>query len=124
MIELGIGFLLSAIIGLECEIRNESAGRRMYTIVGTSATLFLLISKYGFTDTLGNDRIVFDPSRVATQIVAGICSHPRRIDLRKKPRLSGATQAYVLRQSCFSRKSSICRITLAPRSLQTGMVEH
>jgi putative Mg2+ transporter-C (MgtC) family protein len=34
--------------------------------------LFLLISKYGFTDVLAKDLVVLDPSRVAAQIVSGI----------------------------------------------------
>ena len=70
--ELGAAFVLSAIIGLEREIRHKSAGLRTYTVVGTSAALFLLISKYGFMDVLSNDRVVLDPSRVAAQIVTGI----------------------------------------------------
>ena len=53
--ELGLAFLLSAAIGLEREIRRKSAGLRTYTVVGTSAALFLLISKYGFTDVLVKD---------------------------------------------------------------------
>jgi len=71
-IELGLAFLLSALIGLEREIRHKSAGLRTYTVVGTAASLFVLISKYGFTDVLIADRIVLDPSRVAAQIVSGI----------------------------------------------------
>jgi putative Mg2+ transporter-C (MgtC) family protein len=71
-IELGLAFLLSALIGLEREIRHKSAGLRTYTVVGTAAALFLLISKYGFTDVLVDNRIVLDPSRVAAQIVSGI----------------------------------------------------
>ena len=54
------------------EIRHKSAGLRTYTVVGTTAALFLLISKYGFTDVLVADRVVLDPSRVAAQIVTGI----------------------------------------------------
>jgi putative Mg2+ transporter-C (MgtC) family protein len=71
-IELGLAFLLSAAIGLEREIRHKSAGLRTYTVVGTAAALFMLISKYGFTDVLSDGRIVLDPSRVAAQIVSGI----------------------------------------------------
>jgi putative Mg2+ transporter-C (MgtC) family protein len=41
-------------------------------VVGTAAALFVLISKYGFTDVIVVDRIVLDPSRVAAQIVSGI----------------------------------------------------
>lgn len=71
-LELGTAFLLSAAIGLEREIRHKSAGLRTYTVVGTSAALFLLVSKYGFTDVLAKNVIVLDPSRVAAQIVTGI----------------------------------------------------
>src|SRR5580658_1047298 len=70
--ELGFAFLLSAAIGTEREIRHKSAGLRTYTVVGTAAALFLLISKYGFTDVLAKDLVVLDPSRVAAQIVTGI----------------------------------------------------
>jgi putative Mg2+ transporter-C (MgtC) family protein len=71
-VELGTAFLLSAAIGLEREFRHKSAGLRTYTIVGITAALFLLISKYGFTDVLVDGRVVLDPSRVAAQIVSGI----------------------------------------------------
>ena len=71
-IELGYAFALSAAIGLEREIRHKSAGLRTYTVVGMTAALFLLVSKYGFTDVLLDGRIVLDPSRVAAQVVTGI----------------------------------------------------
>src|ERR1700723_2297151 len=70
--ELALAFVLSALIGLEREIRQKSAGLRTYTLVGVSSALIMLVSKYGFTDVLENGRIVLDPSRVAAQIVSGI----------------------------------------------------
>jgi putative Mg2+ transporter-C (MgtC) family protein len=70
--ELGTAFLLSATIGLERELRHKSAGLRTYTVIGTASALFLLVSKYGFTDVLEPGRVVLDPSRVAAQIVTGI----------------------------------------------------
>jgi putative Mg2+ transporter-C (MgtC) family protein len=70
--ELGLAFVLSALIGLEREIRHKSAGLRTYTLVGFSAALIMLISKYGFTNVLEANRVVLDPSRVAAQIVTGI----------------------------------------------------
>ncbi len=70
--ELGTAFLLSAIIGLEREWRRKSAGLRTYTVVGMSSALFLLVSKYGFTDVLHAGTVVLDPSRIAAQIVSGI----------------------------------------------------
>jgi putative Mg2+ transporter-C (MgtC) family protein len=70
--ELGLAFLLSALIGLEREIRQKSAGFRTYTLVGFSAALIMLVSKYGFTNVLEFNRVVLDPSRIAAQIVTGI----------------------------------------------------
>ncbi len=70
--ELGLAFVLSSLVGLEREIRQKAAGLRTYTLVGVAAALFMLISKYGFTDTLAPGRIVLDPSRIAAQVVSGI----------------------------------------------------
>jgi putative Mg2+ transporter-C (MgtC) family protein len=70
--EPGVALLLSAIIGLEREIRQKSAGLRTHTLVGVGAALFMLVSKYGFMDLLVPGRILLDPSRVAAQIVSGI----------------------------------------------------
>jgi putative Mg2+ transporter-C (MgtC) family protein len=69
--ELGLAFVLSSFIGLEREWRQKSAGLRTHTLVGLGAALFLIISKYGFSDVLG-PRVVLDPSRVAAQVVTGI----------------------------------------------------
>jgi putative Mg2+ transporter-C (MgtC) family protein len=70
--ELALAFVLSALIGLEREVGQKSAGLRTYTLVGTSSALIMLVSKYGFTDIIENGRVVLDPSRVAAQIVSGI----------------------------------------------------
>ena len=70
--ELGLALLLSAIIGLEREVRQKSAGLRTHTLVGVGAALFMLVSKYGFLDLLTTGRISLDPSRVAAQIVSGV----------------------------------------------------
>src|ERR1700685_2143445 len=70
--ELGLALVLSAAIGLEREIRQKHAGLRTHTLVGVGAALFMLISKYGFTDVLEPGVVVLDPSRVAAQIVTGV----------------------------------------------------
>src|ERR1039458_118928 len=92
-IELGLAFFLSALIGLEREIRHKSAGLRTYTVVGTAAALFVLISKYGFTDVLVADRIVLDPSRVAAQIVTGIGFIGAGLIFVRDDRVAGLTTA-------------------------------
>ena len=70
--ELTLAFVVSALVGVEREIRQKSAGLRTHTLVGVSAALIMLVSKYGFMDVLASGRIVLDPSRVAAQVVSGI----------------------------------------------------
>jgi putative Mg2+ transporter-C (MgtC) family protein len=70
--ELGLAFGLSALIGLEREWRQKSAGLRTHTLVGFGAALIVLVSKYGFTDVLNGNSVILDPSRVAAQIVSGV----------------------------------------------------
>lgn len=70
--ELLLAFVLAAVVGLEREMRQKSAGLRTYSLVGVSAALFMLVSKYGFMGVLETGRVVLDPSRVAAQIVSGI----------------------------------------------------
>ena len=69
--ELLLAFVLSAVVGVERELRGKSAGLRTQTIVGTASALILLVGKYGFFDVLGA-HVRLDPSRVGAQIVSGI----------------------------------------------------
>ncbi len=69
---LGLALLLSTVIGFERELRAKSAGMRTHTLVGVGAALFMLVSKFGFSDILTPGQVVLDPSRVAAQIVTGI----------------------------------------------------
>jgi putative Mg2+ transporter-C (MgtC) family protein len=92
-LELGSAFVLSAAIGLEREIRHKSAGLRTYTVVGTAAALFLLISKYGFMNVLANGLVVLDPSRVAAQIVTGIGFIGAGLIFVREDRVQGLTTA-------------------------------
>ncbi|MCE2563676.1 MgtC/SapB family protein [Komagataeibacter sp. FNDCF1] len=70
--ELALAFVLSALVGLEREFRQKSAGLRTYTLVGVASALFMLVSKYGFNNVLEAGQVVLDPSRIAAQVVSGI----------------------------------------------------
>jgi putative Mg2+ transporter-C (MgtC) family protein len=94
--ELGIAFVLSALIGLEREYRQKSAGFRTYTVVGLAAALIMLVSKYGFTDILQPGRIVLDPSRVAAQIVTGIGFIGGGVIFMRKDLVRGLTTAAIV----------------------------
>jgi putative Mg2+ transporter-C (MgtC) family protein len=70
--ELATALVLCSLIGLEREFKQKSAGLRTHTLVGLGAALFVLVSKYGFTDVLQAGYVTLDPSRLASQIVSGI----------------------------------------------------
>lgn len=90
--ELLLAFGLSAIVGLERQVRGKAAGLRTQTIVGTSAALILLVSKYGFSDVLG-DHVILDPSRVAAQIVSGIGFLGAGLIITRRATVRGLTTA-------------------------------
>ena len=71
-LDLFVALVLSSLIGVEREVRQKSAGLRTHTLVGLGAALFMLVSKYGFSDVLVRGEVQVDPSRVAAQIVTGI----------------------------------------------------
>ncbi|MDA0164438.1 MgtC/SapB family protein [Solirubrobacter ginsenosidimutans] len=69
--QLGLAFALASLIGLERNWRHKPIGLRTHTLVGFGSALFVIVSKYGFSDVLGSD-VTLDPSRVAAQVVTGI----------------------------------------------------
>lgn len=62
-----LAVLLGFAIGCERKIRFKEAGIRTHTIVCAGSALIMVVSKYGFGDS-----IEADASRVAAQIVSGI----------------------------------------------------
>ena len=93
--ELGLAFLLSALIGLERELRQKSAGLRTLTIVGFASALFMLISKYGFFDVAGPG-VSIDPSRLAAQVVSGLGSIGGGLVFVRRDSVRGLTTAAVV----------------------------
>lgn len=90
--ELVLAFGLSSLIGLERQLRGKPAGLRTQAIVGTTAALMLLVSKYGFSDVL-RDGVVLDPSRVAAQIVSGVGFLGAGLILTRRGAVRGLTTA-------------------------------
>ncbi len=64
--------LLGAAIGLDREYRAKEAGFRTHFLVALGSALFMIVSKYGFWDILGDTGVGLDPSRIAAQVVSGI----------------------------------------------------
>jgi putative Mg2+ transporter-C (MgtC) family protein len=69
LLRLALSVALCGAIGLERESRGQAAGLRTHMLVGLGATLFTLVSAYGFSDT---PRSNIDPTRISAQIVTGI----------------------------------------------------
>jgi hypothetical protein len=69
---LGLALLLSSAIGVECEMRQKTAGLRTYTLVGVGSAVFMLVSTFGFADVVARPHVMLAPSRVAAHIVSGI----------------------------------------------------
>ena len=65
---------LGGAIGLERELRDHEAGFRTHLLVSLGACVFTLVSAYAWTDWTFStpDGVVFDPTRIAAQIVTGI----------------------------------------------------
>ena len=71
LLRLVLASALGAIIGMERERKNWSAGMRTHMMVCLGSALVIIVSSYGFTDVIG-DHITLDPARVAAQVVSGI----------------------------------------------------
>ena len=65
---------LGGAIGFERELREREAGLRTHMLVSVGAALFTVVSAYAWTDwQFSNESgVVFDPTRIAAQIVTGI----------------------------------------------------
>ena len=65
---------LGGAIGLERELRDHEAGFRTHLLVSLGACVFTLVSAYAWTEWTFStpNGIVFDPTRIAAQIVTGI----------------------------------------------------
>ncbi|OBG63664.1 MgtC/SapB family protein [Mycobacterium sp. E3339] len=99
LIELFAAFGLTTLIGLERTVQGKSAGLRTQTIVGTSAALIMLVSKYGFADVLSNGTVALDPSRMAAQIVSGIGFLGAGIIITRRGAVHGLTTAAAVWES-------------------------
>lgn len=72
ILRLSLAFLFGALIGLERERRHWAAGLRTHMMVCVGSCLVMIVSAFGFSDILGGNHIVLDPSRIAAQVISGI----------------------------------------------------
>lgn len=72
LLRLAMAAVLGAVIGLERERKDWSAGMRTHMMVCVGSALTIIVSSFGFSDVLGNPNVVLDPSRIAAQVISGI----------------------------------------------------
>jgi putative Mg2+ transporter-C (MgtC) family protein len=74
LLRLVIAAGLGGAVGLERELRDHEAGFRTHLIVSLGACVFTLVSAHAWTDWTFSTAsgVVFDPTRIAAQIVTGI----------------------------------------------------
>lgn len=100
-IELQLDWLLriilaafcGAVIGYERAIQRKSAGVRTHIVVAIASALFMIVSKYGFSDVLNLHGVALDPSRIAAQVVTGISFIGAGTILVRREQVSGLTTA-------------------------------
>ena len=84
LLAVALGFA----IGFERKLRYKEAGIRTHTIVCVGSALIMVVSKYGFGDS-----IEADASRVAAQIVSGIGFLGAGIIVYRRHEIHGLTTA-------------------------------
>jgi putative Mg2+ transporter-C (MgtC) family protein len=72
LFRLFLAAVFGALIGLERERKDWTAGMRTHMMVCLGSALIMLVSAYGFADILGTPHVELDPSRVAAQVISGI----------------------------------------------------
>lgn len=72
LIRLLCAALFGALIGLERERKDWAAGMRTHMMVCVGAALVMMVSAFAFSDVLGQEHVVLDPSRIAAQVISGI----------------------------------------------------
>ena len=83
-----VAVVLGFAIGFERKLRYKEAGIRTHTIVCVGSALIMVVSKYGFGDS-----IEADASRVAAQIVSGIGFLGAGIIVYRRHEIRGLTTA-------------------------------
>ncbi len=71
ILRLVLAAFAGSLVGVERERLQWAAGLRTHMLVCVGSCLVIIVSAFGFGDTLGA-HVVLDPSRVAAQVVSGI----------------------------------------------------
>jgi putative Mg2+ transporter-C (MgtC) family protein len=86
LLRILLSLITGALVGYEREQADKPAGMRTHGILSLGATLFTLVSIYGFGS-------IGEPARVAAQIVSGIGFLGAGVILHKRGSVRGLTSA-------------------------------
>ncbi|MBQ4425525.1 MAG: MgtC/SapB family protein [Lachnospiraceae bacterium] len=99
VLRLLVASACGACIGLERSKRLKVAGIRTHILLCCAAALFMIVSKYGFSDLSSAEGVIFsgsrgaDAGRIAAQVVSGISFLCAGVIFRKGATVSGLTTA-------------------------------
>ncbi len=71
-LRLAMATILGSLVGLERERLDRAAGLRTHALVSVASALMMIVSTYGFPIPPEGVDGVFDPGRIAAQVVSGI----------------------------------------------------
>jgi putative Mg2+ transporter-C (MgtC) family protein len=69
---LFLAALLGGVIGWERDLRNKQAGFKTHLLVSVGSAMIMIMSIYGFNETIGHINARFDPARLAHGVISGI----------------------------------------------------
>ena len=92
VVRMLIACFLGILVGLERAKKHKAAGIRTYVIVAICATIFTIVSKYGFLD-IATEKTRVDVSRVAHTIVTGVSFLGAGAIFSKDDTIQGVTTA-------------------------------
>lgn len=95
LVRILVSCVCGCMIGYERKNRNKEAGVRTHAIVAIGAAMLMIVSKYGFADS-----IRFDASRVAAQIVSGVGFLGAGMIFVRNQTISGLTTAAGIWTTC------------------------
>ncbi len=88
ILRLLVGSICGFVIGYERQANFKDAGIKTHMIVGFSASLVMIVSKYGFEDSFN-----YDAARIAAQLISGIGFLGAGIIYKRNFHINGLTTA-------------------------------
>ena len=88
---LVLSCLAGAVIGYERKKREKVAGMRTHIIAALASALFAICSKYSYFDVVGFQGVSVDASRIAANVVTGICFLGAGMIILKNRTIKGLT---------------------------------